>query len=230
MSALPVFAAIAPSLAPVTVQPARRTEPKWGVRAPRRAALDPIGRVAADWGVVYKLASRRKEFYAAFRLAYDAYIRTGLSTQRTYRMRVTPYHLLPTTEVLSRWFGANNPLTLAPYRRVWRRVAVEGWRRWLCRVGRMRRALGLPLTERIHWADVRVDRFRLHARYRPDPVRTPTVLFNAVEPLTDTAATWRSVFDGPLTVIDTPDPHLDDDSVAAARRIILEHLDELEDA
>jgi len=99
----------------------------------------------------------------------------------------------------------------------------------LCRLGRIRRALGLPLTDRIRWADVRVDRFQLHARYRPGPVDAPTVIFNAVEPSTDAAATWRHVFNGPLTVIDTPDPHLDDDSVEAARRVILEHLDDLED-
>jgi hypothetical protein len=93
----------------------------------------------------------------------------------------------------------------------------------------MRRALGLPLTERILWADVRVDRFRLHSRYRPGTVRTPTVIFNAVEPSTDAAATWRAIFEGPLTVVDSPDPHLDGGSVEAARRVILEHLDDLED-
>lgn len=140
-----------------------------------------------------------------------------------------PADELSAVEALGRWLRANSPLTMAPYRRLWRRVAVESWRRWLCRVGRIRRALGLPLTDRIRWADVRVDRFRLHARYRPGPVDAPTVIFNAVEPSTDAAATWRHVFNGPLTVIDTPDPHLDDDSVEAARRVILEHLDDLED-
>jgi acyl carrier protein len=136
-----------------------------------------------------------------------------------------PVDELTTGEVLARWLRANHPLTLAPYRRLWRRTAVEGWRRWLCALGRWRRRLGLPLTERILWADVRVDRFRLHAGYRPDPIRTPTVIFNAVEPATDAAATWRLVFSGPLTVIDTPDPHLDEQSIAAARRVILKYLD-----
>jgi len=140
-----------------------------------------------------------------------------------------PVDELTSAEAVGRWLRANSPLTLAPYRRLWRRVAVEGWRRWLCHVGRLRRALGMPLTERILWADVRVDRFRLHASYRPGPVRTPAVIFNAVEPSTDAAATWRAVFAGPLTVVDTPDPHLDDDSVEAARRVILDHLDDLED-
>ncbi|MEE4270341.1 MAG: amino acid adenylation domain-containing protein [Thermoanaerobaculales bacterium] len=140
-----------------------------------------------------------------------------------------PVDQLTSVEVAGRWLRANSPLTLAPYRRLWRRVVVEGWRRWLCHVGRMRRALGLPLTERILWADVRVDRFRLHSRYRPGTVRTPTVIFNAVEPSTDAAATWRAIFEGPLTVVDSPDPHLDGGSVEAARRVILEHLDDLED-
>ena len=140
-----------------------------------------------------------------------------------------PADELSAGEALARWLRTNSPLTMAPYRRLWRRVAVESWRRWLCRVGRIRRALGLPLTDRIRWADVRVDRFRLHARYRPGPVDAPTVIFNAVEPSTDAAATWRPVFRGPLEVVDTPDPHLDDDSVAAAREVILEHLEGLED-
>jgi amino acid adenylation domain-containing protein len=140
-----------------------------------------------------------------------------------------PIEELTTTEIVRRWLRANSPLTLAPYRRLWRRTAVEGWRRWLCHVGRMRRVFGLPLTERILWADVRVERFRLHSRYRPEPIRTSTVMFNAVEPATDAAATWRPLFLGPLTIVDSPDPHLGDHAFEASRRVILEHLDGLED-
>jgi hypothetical protein len=55
--------------------------------------------VATSCEVVYKIASRREEFYAAFGLAYKAYVRAGLSARHPYRLRVTPYHLLPTTEV-----------------------------------------------------------------------------------------------------------------------------------
>ena len=84
--------------------------------------------------------------------------------------------------------------------------------------------MGLPLTPRILHADVRVERFRLHAQYRPGNVHTPTVIFNATEAETDAAATWRPYFKGPFTVLETPDPHLDEASIEAARRVILRHL------
>ena len=94
---------------------------------------------------------------------------------------------------------------------------------------RIRRWRGLPLTPRISHADVRIDRFALHSRYRPGPVHTPTVIFNAREPATDAAATWRPCFEGPLTVVETPDPHLGADSIAAAKQRILEHWEDLGD-
>jgi hypothetical protein len=81
----------------------------------------------------------------------------------------------------------------------------------------------------MQYADVRVDRFRLHVRYRPRPVHTPTVFFNAREPATDAAATWRPWFQGPFTVRPIPDPHLEDGSIEEARRLILEELQELGD-
>ncbi len=138
-----------------------------------------------------------------------------------------PVRDLSGREVFDLWAHTNNPLTLRPSRRAWRWLAIEPWRRFLCAIGRLRRLAGLPLTDRISYADVRVDRFRLHAHYRPGPVRTPTVIFNAVEPATDAAATWRPLFEGPLTVHDIPDPHLGEDSAEAARREILSHLTEL---
>jgi len=46
-----------------------------------------------------KIASTREERAAAFRLVYEAYLRAGLGEPNPYRARVTPYHLLPTTEV-----------------------------------------------------------------------------------------------------------------------------------
>ena len=140
-----------------------------------------------------------------------------------------PLRELSGSEVLDRYARSNNPLTRRPYRRVLRWFAIEPWRRMLCGIGRLRRMAGLPLTERIRYADVRVDRFRLHATYRPGTIHTPTVIFNAVEPATDAAATWRPFFAGPLTVHDIPDPHLGDDSAEAARREILRHLDDLGD-
>lgn len=86
------------SLASAVAQPARRTE-TGRLLVADRAVLAPVGGVATDWEVVYKIASRREEFCAAFGLVYNAYVRAGLSTPHPYRMRVTPYHLLPTTEV-----------------------------------------------------------------------------------------------------------------------------------
>ncbi len=135
-----------------------------------------------------------------------------------------PVDELSVWEALRRWARGNNPLTRRLYSRAWRRLAIEPWRRLLCLVGKLRLRAGLPLTPRILNADVRVERFRLHARYRPGVVHTPTVFFNAREPETDAAATWRPCFGGPFTAVEIPDPHLDDASVEAARRVILHHL------
>jgi hypothetical protein len=136
---------------------------------------------------------------------------------------------LPVWDALRRYSASNNPLTRRPYQRIWRWFAIEPWRRLLCLLGKARRRLGWPLTPSILWADVRVDRFRLHAGYRPGPIRTPTVFFNAVDVETDAAATWRPVFQGPFTLHPTPDPHHGEDAVEAAKKVILDHLGELED-
>ena len=138
-----------------------------------------------------------------------------------------PVSDLSVAEALRLYASVNSPFTRRPYRRLWRWFAIEPWRRWLCGVGRMRRLFGLPLTERILYADVRVDRFRLHAAYRPRPIGTPTVIFNAQEAETDAAETWRPYFRGPLTVHPTPDPHLGEASAEAAREVIIGHLRDL---
>ena len=46
------------------------------------------------------LASRREELFAAFSLVYRAYLKTGLVRPNPFQMRVTPYHLLPSTDVI----------------------------------------------------------------------------------------------------------------------------------
>ena len=138
-----------------------------------------------------------------------------------------PVSELSGREALDLYARANHPLTRRPYQRAWRWLAIEPWRRLLCGIGRLRRLAGLPLTERISYADVRVDRFRLHANYRPGALRTPTVIFNAAEPTTDAAATWRRFFEGPLAVHPIPDPHLGEDSAQKARLEILRHLSDL---
>jgi hypothetical protein len=140
-----------------------------------------------------------------------------------------PVEDLSPWEALSLYLHFNHPFTRRPYSRAWRRLGIGSWRRVLCGVGQLRKWIGLPLTSRILHADVRVERFRLHGQYRPRVVHTPTIIFNAEDTETDAAATWRPYFDGPFTVQPTPDPH-DKDSVAAARRIILRHLEGLGDS
>ncbi len=49
--------------------------------------------------VIHKIAATRDERSAAFRLVYDSYLRAGLGEPNEHQMRVTPYHLLPTTEI-----------------------------------------------------------------------------------------------------------------------------------
>jgi len=131
-------------------------------------------------------------------------------------------------QTLELYGQANHPLTLRPYRRFWRWLTTQPRRRLLYLLGKLKSRAGLPLTSRILHADVRVERFRLHSRYQPGVVQTPTVFFNPVEPETDAAATWRPYFGGSFTVHDTPDPHLGAESVEAARKVILEHLGDLE--
>jgi N-acyl-L-homoserine lactone synthetase len=50
--------------------------------------------------IVYKVAATQHEREAAFRLVYDAYRRLDIVPPNRFRMRVMPYHLLPTTDVL----------------------------------------------------------------------------------------------------------------------------------
>ncbi|HTN75497.1 MAG TPA: long-chain N-acyl amino acid synthase [Pirellulaceae bacterium] len=48
-----------------------------------------------------KVASSRADREAAFRLIYQAYLRGGLGSPNMHQMRVTPYHLLPTTTIFN---------------------------------------------------------------------------------------------------------------------------------
>jgi hypothetical protein len=50
-------------------------------------------------GVRYKLACCREDWEAAFRVVHDAYVQRGLMRQRESGMEISPYHLLPVTEV-----------------------------------------------------------------------------------------------------------------------------------
>jgi hypothetical protein len=48
----------------------------------------------------FKIAARREEIKAALELVYRTYVRSGLTHLSRHEIRVTPYHTLPTTEVL----------------------------------------------------------------------------------------------------------------------------------
>jgi hypothetical protein len=61
------------------------------------AELDLSKKTTAD--VEYRVAATREERASAFRLVYHSYLESGLGEPNAYGMRVTPYHLLPTTEV-----------------------------------------------------------------------------------------------------------------------------------
>lgn len=47
-----------------------------------------------------QLASQDEELFAAFSLVYRTYLRTGLVHPNPFHMRVTPFHLLPSTDVI----------------------------------------------------------------------------------------------------------------------------------
>jgi len=59
--------------------------------------IDLADKTTAD--IDYKIASTQDERAAAFRLVYNSYLQADLGEANPYKMRVTPYHLLSTTEV-----------------------------------------------------------------------------------------------------------------------------------
>ena len=70
---------------------------------PRQAACDRRASVERLDGrrkqAAIRIAQSRGELYGAFRLVQEAYLRSDLVGPNRFGMRVTPYHLLPTTEV-----------------------------------------------------------------------------------------------------------------------------------
>lgn len=59
--------------------------------------VDDLTHTSAD--IEYRIAVHREEREAAFRLVYRSYLEAGLGQPNQHGMRVTPYHLLPSTEV-----------------------------------------------------------------------------------------------------------------------------------
>lgn len=121
------------------------------------------------------------------------------------------------------------PWAPTPYARLRRLLVTRPKRQLQVWQGDLRKKRGQDLTPDILHADVRVERFRLHAQYRPGVIETPTVIFNGEEPAVDSAATWRSHFRGDLQVVPIPDPHLGDDKIAGARERIRQYLEQESD-
>jgi amino acid adenylation domain-containing protein len=163
-----------------------------------------------------------ERLYAIAPMPLD-FCRVGPFSVRVDGLR-RPLAELSAGEILRLYLRGNHPLTRAPYRRARQWLTERPWRRLLSLAGGLRQRAGLPLPPRLLQADVRVERFRLHAQYRPGPVHTPTVFFNPTGTPSDAAATWRPYFRGPFTVHDTPDPH-DAASLDAARAVVMQHLE-----
>jgi len=64
-----------------------------------RAVIEPSKKTTAD--VECRIVATQEERAAAFRLVYSSYLRAGLTEPNWHGMRVTPYHLLPTTEMFA---------------------------------------------------------------------------------------------------------------------------------
>jgi thioesterase domain-containing protein/acyl carrier protein len=173
-------------------------------------ALERRGRPAER---VYMIAPMALDYY------HLGPLRLQLDDLREPADAFTPW------QALRHVLRSNHPFTRPPYARLKRRLVIQPWRRALALAGRGRRALGLSLTPRMLFADVRVERFRLHDAYRPAPIHTPTVIFNASGTATDAAATWRPFFRGPLVVHETPDPHREA-LIGEASTVILRHMAE----
>lgn len=63
-------------------------------------------------GVTYKIASCRSERDDAFRLVHDVYVKSGLMQPNEAGMRVTPFHLLPTTNLFVAYHGSQLVYTM----------------------------------------------------------------------------------------------------------------------
>ena len=68
--------------------------------SPETTALEGCIRAHECEDVIVKVASNRAEFDGAFRLVYRSYLRAGLCSPSANQIRITPYHLLPSTDVL----------------------------------------------------------------------------------------------------------------------------------
>ena len=72
----------------------------------------PRDRSLVEEGIQVSLARTESDFCGAFRLLYNSYLRAGLVEENAIEMRLTPYHLLPSTEVLVAKYQAEVVSTL----------------------------------------------------------------------------------------------------------------------
>jgi hypothetical protein len=63
--------------------------------------------------IQYAIASTRHERAASFRLVYGSYVEAGLAQPNPWGMRVTPYQLLPTTEIFVAWLRGEPIFTMS---------------------------------------------------------------------------------------------------------------------
>ncbi len=119
------------------------------------ATLRRRGRERRNSSVVFKVADSPAERRDAFELVYNQYLRTGLAVPNAYRVRVTPYHLLPTTHVFVAYQDSEIVATMTlvgdgelglPMESIYGAEVAE------------RRALGQRLSEVSCLADSRTDR------------------------------------------------------------------------
>jgi hypothetical protein len=78
-----------------------------------RAVRLSIERRPREKSTCFKIAQSREEWRGAFRLVYQRYLAAGLSQPNGYRMRVTPYQLLPTTEIFVAMAGGEVAATVS---------------------------------------------------------------------------------------------------------------------
>lgn len=65
--------------------------------SPERAA-SPYAHGDEESAIDYRIVNNRWERLAAYRLVYETYLNRGLIPPNHYRVRVTPYHMLSTTQ------------------------------------------------------------------------------------------------------------------------------------
>ena len=94
----------------------RQIDPSSSSTGARFSFFDTAARIHPLHGLrrtsEYKLADNMYERAAAFRLTYRKYVTTGLIEPNAYRMRVTPFHLLPSTHVFVSIHKGNLTATL----------------------------------------------------------------------------------------------------------------------